>query len=38
MNENGYKKAAQNPFEIYHNDFRMHPENKCIVDFYIPIE
>ncbi|NMH89223.1 AraC family transcriptional regulator [Flavivirga algicola] len=38
MNENGYKKAEENPFEIYHNDFRIHPENKCIVDFHIPIE
>ncbi|MFI1744561.1 AraC family transcriptional regulator [Thalassobellus sediminis] len=38
MNENGYKKATQNPFEIYHNDFRTHPDNKFIVDFYIPIE
>ncbi|MTI30362.1 AraC family transcriptional regulator [Xanthovirga aplysinae] len=38
MHENGYKKREQNPFEIYHNDFRDHPENKCIVDFYIPVE
>ncbi|AXT18419.1 helix-turn-helix domain-containing protein [Flavobacteriaceae bacterium AU392] len=38
MNENGYKKANENPFEIYHNNFREHPQNKCIVDFYIPIE
>lgn len=38
MNENGYKKADKNPFEIYHNDFREHPEGKCIVDFYIPVE
>lgn len=38
MNENGYKKADGNPFEIYQNDFREHPENKCIVDFHIPIE
>ena len=38
MNENGYKKAAENPFEIYHNDFREHPENKFIVDLYIPID
>ncbi len=38
MNENGYKKAVGNPFEIYQNDFREHPENKCIVDMYIPIE
>ncbi len=38
MHENGYKKSMENPFEIYHNDFREHPENKCIVDLYIPIE
>ncbi len=38
MNENGYKKAEENPFEIYHNDFREHAKNKCIVDFHIPIE
>ena len=38
MNENGYKKNGENPFEIYHNDFREHPENKFIVDLYIPIE
>ncbi|MEK6154214.1 AraC family transcriptional regulator [Flavobacteriaceae bacterium 3-367] len=38
MNEEGYRKAAQNPFEIYHNDYREHPENKFIVDLYIPIE
>lgn len=38
MNENGYKKADRNPFEIYHNDFHEHPERKALVDFYIPIE
>ncbi|MBL0685974.1 AraC family transcriptional regulator [Aquimarina mytili] len=38
MNENGYKKANRSPFEIYHNNFNEHPERKCIVDFYIPIE
>lgn len=37
MNENGYKKADKNPFEIFHNNFSEHPENKSIVDFYIPI-
>ena len=37
MNENGYKKAERNPFEIYHNNFNEHPEKKCIVDLYIPI-
>lgn len=38
MNENGYKKSDENPFEIYQNDFREHPENKFIVDLNIPIE
>ncbi|MEZ4773294.1 MAG: helix-turn-helix domain-containing protein [Bacteroidia bacterium] len=38
MNENGYKKADRNPFEIFYNNFREHPEGKCIVDFFIPIE
>lgn len=38
MNENGYKKAERNPFEIYHNNYNEHPEKKCIVDLYIPIE
>lgn len=37
MNENGYKKADREPFEIYHNDFNKHPEKKAIVDFCIPI-
>lgn len=38
MNENGYKKADREPFEMYHNNFNEHPEKKAIVDFYIPIE
>ena len=38
MNENGYKKADKNPFEVYHNNFKEHPEGKCLVDFCIPIE
>jgi AraC family transcriptional regulator len=38
MNENGYKKADRNIFELYHNNFNDHPEKKAIVDFYIPIE
>jgi AraC family transcriptional regulator len=38
MNENGYKKTDRYPFEIYHNNFNEHPEKKCIVDLYIPIE
>jgi len=38
MNENGYKKADKEPFEIYHNNFNEQPERKAIVDFCIPIE
>jgi AraC family transcriptional regulator len=38
MNENGYKKADHNPFEIMHNNFNEHTEKKCIVDLCIPIE
>ncbi|MES2573983.1 MAG: GyrI-like domain-containing protein [Bacteroidota bacterium] len=38
MNENGFKKADRNPFEIYHNNFNEHPEKIAIVDFCIPIE
>lgn len=38
MNENGYKKADRYPFEIYYNNFHEHPQKKCIVDLYIPIE
>jgi AraC family transcriptional regulator len=37
MAENGYKKADRDPFEIYHNDYRVHPQKKCIVDYFIPI-
>ena len=38
MNENGFKKADKNPFEIYHNNFNEHPQKKAIVDFCIPVE
>ncbi len=38
MNENGYQKREENPFEIYHNDYREHPENKCLVDLHIPVD
>lgn len=38
MNEKGYKKSDRFPFEIYHNNYKEHPEKKCIVDLCIPIE
>lgn len=37
MIENGYKKSAIAPFEIYYNNAAEHPENKFIVDLCIPI-
>ena len=37
MNENGYQYRKTPPFEIYHNNFKEHPEKKCNVDFCIPI-
>jgi len=37
MSENGYKKADRDPFEMYHNDYRVHPEEKYVVDYFIPI-
>jgi AraC family transcriptional regulator len=37
MSENGYKKAENEPFEIYHNNYLEHPENKFIVDLCIPV-
>lgn len=37
MNESGYQFRRTFPFEIYHNNFKEHPEKKCRVDFCIPI-
>jgi len=38
MSEKGYPKPDRNPFETYHNNFKEHPEQNCIVDLSIPIE
>ena len=38
MNENGYKKAPGDPFEFLYNNYNDHPEKKCMVDLYIPID
>ena len=38
MTEQGYKKADKDPFEIYYNNPKDHPEGKCIVDICIPIQ
>ncbi|KMQ66597.1 hypothetical protein ACM46_03495 [Chryseobacterium angstadtii] len=37
MNERGYTMRKTFPFEIYHSNFKEHPEGKMIVDFCIPI-
>ncbi|MFZ4931733.1 AraC family transcriptional regulator [Chryseobacterium sp. Mn2064] len=37
MNENHYSIRKIFPFEIYHSNFKDHPEGKMIVDFCIPI-
>lgn len=37
MKDNGHQWNQNPPFEIYHNDFRTHPEGLAKVDFYIPI-
>ena len=38
MNENGYKPREMKPFEIIKNNLNEHPQKKCIVDLYIPVE
>ncbi|WP_394359160.1 hypothetical protein [Chryseobacterium oranimense] len=37
MNEHRYSIRKAFPFEIYHTNFREHPEGKMIVDFCIPV-
>lgn len=37
MKENNYSVRKAFPFEIYHSNFKEHPEGKMIVDFCIPI-
>ena len=37
MNENNYSVRKAFPFEIYHTNFKEHPEGKMLVDFCIPI-
>ncbi|MCT4663737.1 MAG: AraC family transcriptional regulator [Flavobacteriales bacterium] len=38
LNDQGYEMAEAQPFEIYQNDYRTHPENKFILDICIPIK
>lgn len=37
MIQNNHKPCSQPPYEVYHNDYRLHPNKKCIVDLHIPI-
>jgi AraC family transcriptional regulator len=36
--ENGYNFRDGDYFEVYHNDYRMHPEKKFLVDICIPVD
>lgn len=38
MNEHHYSMRKAFPFEVYHSNFKEHPEGKMIVDFCIPVE
>lgn len=38
MNEHNYSMRRTFPFEIYHSNFKDHPEGKMLVDFCIPIQ
>ncbi|MGE8556341.1 MAG: AraC family transcriptional regulator [Chryseobacterium jejuense] len=38
MNEHNYSTRRTFPFEIYHSNFKEHPQGKMIVDFCIPIQ
>ncbi|KXH83350.1 AraC family transcriptional regulator [Chryseobacterium kwangjuense] len=37
MNEHHYSMRKAFPFEVYHSNFKEHPEGKMIVDFCIPV-
>lgn len=37
MNEHNYSVRRTFPFEIYHSNFKEHPEGKMMVDFCIPV-
>ncbi len=37
MNEHNYTVRRTFPYEIYHTNFKEHPEGKMIVDFCIPV-
>ncbi len=37
LNKQGHQAKGSDCFEIYHNDYRLHPEKKFITDLYIPI-
>lgn len=38
MNENGYAMRKAFPFEIYHTNFKEHPEGRMRVDFCVPVK
>ena len=38
LSNSGYKPKDSFPFEVYLNDSNTHPQNKHLVDIYLPIE
>jgi AraC family transcriptional regulator len=36
--DSGYQPDDGPPFEMYLNDPKEHPQNKCIVDIYLPVK
>ncbi len=38
LSESGYQPDDKNPYELYHNDHKEHPEKKFIVDICIPVK
>jgi AraC family transcriptional regulator len=36
--DSGYQPDDRPCYELYHNDPKEHPENKCIVDICIPVK
>lgn len=37
MNDQGYRPSGKDPFEVYHNNLLENPDQKAIVDLYIPV-
>ncbi|MGJ1322537.1 AraC family transcriptional regulator [Sphingobacterium faecium] len=38
LSESGYQPREASPYEIYHNDYKQHPEEKFIMEICIPVK